>query len=306
MTAHGPETRGPPDSPPEPESDEDAASARQGSRRPGQADDAWTFAFRGRELLVRRTDGEITLPRPGLLEAADLAVRSRHPIEGPATEEDVVLELAAGTEVPEGLTFIGLRTLIGGIPDPLVARAGAAYQTLHWHRRRRHCGRCGARTRSEDAPAGERRCPECDHSEFLNPAPAIIVLVHRGDRMLLARAVEFPEGLFSALAGFVEPGESLEDAVRREVREEVGVELEAPEYFASQPWPFPNSLMVGFTAAWRAGEIRVDGEEIGEAGWFGPEDLPRVPPGLSIARWMIDRFVEARGGDPAALRSWEL
>lgn len=288
-----------------------------GSSRPGDGDRTATeghvphdpndraFAFRDREILVRREGSGLGLPDDGELRTAGLAVRASYPTEG-TTAGDVALDLEPGTEPPEGMEFVGVRGIFGGLPDPLVARVGAAYQTVYWHRRHQHCGRCGAPTRREGAPRGQRRCAECGNSHFLNPTPAIIVLVHRGDRMLLARARQFPEGLFSTLAGFVEPGESLEDAVHREVREEVGVELERPEYFGSQPWPFPNSLMVGFTARWRDGEIRVDGEEIGEAAWFAPGEPPRVPPPLSIARRMIDRFVRDHGGDPSALRSWQL
>jgi NAD+ diphosphatase len=134
-----------------------------------------------------------------------------------------------------------------------------------------------------------KRCPRCGLDAFPRVAPAVICLVERADgAALLARSPQFVAGMFSCLAGFVEPGETLEEAVAREVREEVGIEVTAIRYFGSQSWPFPHSLMVGFTAQWLSGDIEVDGIEITEAGWFEVDDLPDVPSSISIARRLID------------------
>jgi NAD+ diphosphatase len=122
-------------------------------------------------------------------------------------------------------------------------------------------------------------------------SPAVIVRVRRGDAVLLARSPGFPPGLHSVLAGFVEPGESIEETVRREVREEVGIEVDNLRYFGSQSWPFPNSLMIAFTADYAGGELTPEPGEIEVAGWFAPHDLPTLPPRVSIARRMIDHFV---------------
>jgi NAD+ diphosphatase len=140
---------------------------------------------------------------------------------------------------------------------------------------------------------GERakRCPACGLLSFPRLSPAIIVLVERDDRVLLARGVNFPEGMYSTLAGFVEPGESLEEAVHREIGEEVGVALTDLRYFGSQPWPFPHSLMIGFTARYAGGEIVLDDREIADAAWFTADRMPRVPQKLSIARRLIDSYV---------------
>ena len=167
--------------------------------------------------------------------------------------------------------------------------AGRAVQLIEWWRTSRFCGRCGTATR----PAvGERamHCPACQLSAYPRLAPAVIVLVRRGDEVLLAQGRGF-RGMYSTLAGFVEPGETLEEAVHREVAEEVGVRLGAVRYFASQPWPFPHSLMVGFLAEWASGEIDVDGDEIVDAGWYGVDNLPPIPPRLSIARRLIDSWM---------------
>jgi NAD+ diphosphatase len=171
------------------------------------------------------------------------------------------------------------------------AIAGRAVQLAEWDRTHRFCGRCATPT---EIAAGERarRCPSCGLLAFPRLAPAVIVLAERDDgRALLARNKSFPMPMFSTIAGFVEPGETLEDAVVREVYEEVGVVVTDVAYVASQPWPFPHSLMIGFNARWASGDIVCDGTEIAEADWFSPDDLPMIPPPLSIARRLIDGWV---------------
>ncbi len=123
----------------------------------------------------------------------------------------------------------------------------------------------------------------------------MITLVERDGEALLARNGSFPIPMYSCIAGFVEPGETMEEAVHREVREEVGVELGELRYVASQPWPFPHSLMIGFEATWGAGDIAIDGVEIIDANWYRPDDLPMIPPAMSIARTLIDRWIERVG-----------
>jgi NAD+ diphosphatase len=187
-----------------------------------------------------------------------------------------------------------LRSLFGQVSDEALGLAGRAVQIEAWADTHRFCGRCATPT---VASASERsmRCPACELTAYPRVAPAIIVLVRRGDEALLARSGRFPRPFFSTLAGFVEAGESLEETLAREVREEVGVEVTNIRYFGSQPWPFPHSLMVGFTADYAGGEIVVDGEEIAEARWFQVTDLPMVPPRTSIARRLIDAWVTEIG-----------
>lgn len=136
------------------------------------------------------------------------------------------------------------------------------------------------------------RCPACGLLAYPRIAPAVIVLVRRGDEALLARNARFPLPFFSTLAGFAEIGETLEETVAREIREEVGIEVRNPRYFGSQPWPFPHSLMVGFMADWASGELRLDEREIAEARWCRADALPLIPPPVSIARRMIDAWVD--------------
>jgi NAD+ diphosphatase len=168
--------------------------------------------------------------------------------------------------------------------------AGRAVQLVEWARTHRYCGRCGTETVSLD---GERamKCPACALLAFPRLAPAMITLVTRGDEALLARGVAFRAPMYSCLAGFVEPGESLEGAVVREVREEVGIEVTNVRYQGSQPWPFPHSLMVGFRADWASGDIVCDPTEILDAQWYTRDNLPPIPPAISIARKLIDAWL---------------
>ena len=198
------------------------------------------------------------------------------------------------TDWPPADAFSDLRRLHGEVDEPTWAAAGRAVQLVEWSRNHRFCGRCATPT---VVTPGERsrRCPNCGLQAFPRLAPAVIALVERDDgRVLLARNAGWPSWMFSCLAGFVEPGESAEAAVRREVFEEVGVEVGDLRWFASQPWPFPHSLMLGFHARYVGGEIAVDGEEISEAAWFGPDDLPELPGPISIARRLIDDWRERR------------
>ena len=184
--------------------------------------------------------------------------------------------------------FIDLRMLWGSVDEPTWRVAGRAVQLVEWQRTHRYCGRCG--TPAEDAPGERARvCPACGLLAYPRLAPAVIMLVERDDgRALLARNAMFPPGIFSCLSGFVEPGETLEHAVRREVHEEVGLEIGDVDYRGSQPWPFPHQLMVGFGARYVSGEITLDEREIAEAAWFTPEDAPVFPTNMSIAGHLID------------------
>lgn len=199
-----------------------------------------------------------------------------------------------GDPLPEGTERVPMRALFGALPDEDFAIASRALGITAWDADHRHCGRCGAATvRSEKERV--RTCTACGFGAHPRVSPAVIVLVEKEGRALLARNSRFPVPFHSTLAGFVEIGETLEETVVREIEEEVGVIVGDVRYFGSQPWPMGGSLMVAFTARWISGELRPDGEEIAEAAWYPPDALPTIPPKLSIARQLIDDFVERNG-----------
>lgn len=249
---------------------------------------AWCFAFAGRRLLAqKRPDGGLTVPLlADFAETGLAAVRRQYlgTLDGDACYS---LELHPEAQPPLGMVLVGLREAHGLVEADLYALAGRAFQIMEWDRTHQFCGHCGTAT---EPTAGEnvRRCPACGLAAYPRLSPAVIVLIERGEEILLARGVGFPQGMWGIIAGFVEPGESLEDALVREVREEVGIEVADLRYWGSQPWPFPHVLMVGFTARYAGGELHPDPAELVEAGWFGRANLPMLPQPVSIARKIID------------------
>ena len=199
-------------------------------------------------------------------------------------------------QVPEpgNAVFSNLRMNIQNIGPALFNLAGRALQVCDWYRSHQFCGRCGKSTIDSERDRSTV-CAGCKLNFYPRLSPSIIVLVHRGDEVLLGRNHMFPEGLFSTLAGFVEPGESIEETVIREVKEEVGVNVSNLSYRGSQPWPFPNSLMLGFHAEYHSGDIVLQEDEIAEADWFNLTDLPLIPGKFAISRWLIDEYLSQRG-----------
>lgn len=225
---------------------------------------------------------------------------------GPPSAQAVAGSVGCGWTPPDGVDAVGLRTALGTLVEPDLSLALTAAHLARWRRTSRHCGVCGAAT----APASRHlamACPVCGHLAFPRVSPAVIVQVTRGPRILLGRSRRHPPGSYSVLAGFVDPGESLEDAVRREVREESGVRVANVRYFGSQPWPFPDSLMVGFTSEAEPDSVSpapLD-DELEDVAWFRADALPPVPPSYSIARALIDDFAVRHGVDPATAPTWQ-
>ncbi|MFZ7111464.1 MAG: NAD(+) diphosphatase [Desulfatiglandales bacterium] len=252
---------------------------------------AWWFFFRGNRLLIKaesRTAGVPLLEEPEALHLGPVRKQYLGTLDGvPCFSAECPLQ----AEAPEGMRFQGLRQLFGVLETTFFQVAGRAIQIMKWDQKNQYCGRCGAPVR----PIPQERakvCPECGLKAFPRLSPAVIAAVVRDERILLARANRFPVHMYSVLAGFVEPGETLEECLRREVKEEVGLEIGDIRYFGSQPWPFPDSLMIAFTARYAGGEIVIDHNEIAEAGWYSPHRLPPVPDKISIARKLIDWFVD--------------
>ncbi len=259
-----------------------------------QSDPAWWFVFQESKLLVYQKPDSITIPFLIKPDELSLIFIRQNYLGHLDNDHCYTAEVAEGTIPPEGMTFEGLRQVYGRLDEDLFWIAARAVQIIDWDRTHQFCGRCGVPLKSRTTERA-KECPQCGLLHFPRLAPAIIVLVERGDQLLLARSRHFMPGMYSVLAGFVEPGESLEEAVVREVKEEVGIEIKDIKYFGSQPWPFPHSLMIGFTATYAGGEISLDDEEIEDAGWYTVEKLPRLPGRISIARKLIDGFLAKQG-----------
>jgi NAD+ diphosphatase len=262
-----------------------------------RSEPAWWFVFQESKLLVYEEPSRFNLPCLVDLAALGLTPLSEHYLGRLDNRPCYAVEVAEGTLPPAGMTFEGLHRVYGRLDEDLFWIAARAVQIVDWDRTHQFCGRCRVPLKMKTTERA-KECPQCGLLHFPRLAPAIIVLVERGDKLLLARSRHFMPGMYSVLAGFVEPGESLEEAVVREVKEEVGIEIKDIKYFGSQPWPFPHSLMIGFTAIYAGGGIFLDDEEIEEAGWFTVDSLPRIPGKISIARKLIDWFIEKQGKNP--------
>jgi NAD+ diphosphatase len=267
---------------------------------------AYWFAFQDQRMIVRTAGSTVEVP---LLP--DLAALGLSPIrwqylgylEDGRTRPThcYSAEIDPNAALSDGLVAEGLRDLYAPLGDMLFNLAGRAVQIVTWDRTNQYCGQCGAPTEALTEERA-RRCQSCGLTSYPRISPAIIIAIVRrdehGDRILLARNHRFPPGRYSVVAGFVEPGESLEACAHREVLEEVGIRIKNVRYFGSQPWPFPNSLMVGFTAEHEGGEIRLEESELADARWFAADELPNLPPRMTIARKLIDWFVgKERGSD---------
>ena len=195
-----------------------------------------------------------------------------------------------GSTVPDSFEFCDMRPLYSVLGFELWHLAGYARQIVDWNRNFTYCGRCGRGTsymKNERA----RVCDECGLINYPRISPAVIVAIVRDGKILLAQGKRFRLPFYSVLAGFVEPAENLEECIVREIREEVGIEIENIRFFSSQPWPFPDSLMIAFFADYKSGEITIDPAELIDADWFSPDNLPEIPPAGSVARKMIDEFI---------------
>lgn len=254
---------------------------------------AWCFAFIERELLVPDTAQLELVPHAAL--AFEPLVQSRHYL-GRLGELDCWALMLS--EAPAGWRAVPLRAAMMQFADPLTMLAGRAAQVLEWDRAHRFCGVCGTPTQPHERDRA-RCCPACGHMAYPRLSPAMMALVWRGRELLLARSPGYAPGVYSALAGFVEAGESLEECVVREVAEEVGVTVANLRYYGSQSWPFPHSLMVAYTAEWVGGEIVPQAGEIEAAGWFAIDQLPAIPPRFSIAGHLIRDTVHALGAGKA-------
>lgn len=251
-------------------------------------DDLW-FVFKDNQLMIIKTEDSIRIPTyKDLKNVYDIFNKKFY-------LGDLNSTACFCTELKEisdkyDFSFMSLRESSAFISPELFQVCGRAFQILHWDNNTNFCGRCGSKISIKDNEFS-KYCPDCNLVTYPRISPAIIVAVTKANEILLAHNKNFPDGLHSIIAGFVDPCETLEDCVRREVFEEVGIKVKNIKYFGSQPWPYPDSLMIGFFAEYEEGEINVDGEEITDAHWFSKENLPLLPLKTSIARKLIDNFL---------------
>lgn len=253
-------------------------------------DSIW-FAFREGRLLMFQDEYGAMVPQ--LRHFSDLGIphRDAHYLGQLEGQHCFAVMIEPEADIPEAFYLQDLRKMAMEVDPALFMLAGRARQIVDWDNDHRFCSRCGTQTVHHQRDRA-KECPRCGYTQYPRISPCIIVLVTRGYEVLLARSPHFPPGMYSTLAGFIEPGETLEMAVHREVQEEVGVRITNLRYMDSQPWPFPHSLMIGFHAEYAGGELEPDGEEIEHADWWPVNAMPKIPPVGSISRYLIDAYVE--------------
>jgi len=251
----------------------------------------WFIFCKGDLMLEHRPDGTYGIP---LSEEAPVEVK-------PWTTIHTITPFADGTAVRTfaidspivghpRYEMCGLRASYAKLSSDLYQKAGKCQEILYWDQNTKYCGVCGAPMKLHTEIS--KRCTECGKEVWPQLATAIIVLIHRGEEVLLVHARNFRGDFYGLVAGFVETGESLEEAVVREVREETSLEISNLRYFGSQPWPYPCGLMVGFHADYASGDIHLQRSELSAGGWFRKDNLPHIPEKLSIARRLIDSWLE--------------
>lgn len=242
------------------------------------------FIFRGDEILVH--ESEAALPDSEACALLGLTAQDLHPVWIFADNQHHTCHVARDVQAPADFVFQKLRAVLAERPD-FGALASRAFQVSEWARTHRYCGACATPMYKSDVELCFH-CPACGFSAYPRISPAMMVLVKRDDHILLARHTNYATARYTALAGFVEAGESIEDAIHRETLEEVGLHVKDLRYFGSQSWPFPHSLMIAYTAEYASGKLRIQHDEIADARWFGPGDvLPDIPMVESIAGRLV-------------------
>lgn len=254
---------------------------------------SYWFAFYKDGLLVKINEDKVSIPFANSLEDLNVTAARKQYLGTLNGYSCYSAEVSFEPAELADMSFRGLRTLFGALEEDIFLLAGKALQIVNWDKNHQYCGRCGTETRTMEGE-GERakRCPECGFIGYPVICPAVITAIIKDRKILLAHNRSFKGNMYSLIAGFVEAGETLEECVKREIMEEVGLQVKNVKYLGSQPWSFPNSLMIGFTAEYESGEIAVDGVEISDAKWFDVDNLPELPSEISIARKIINWYIE--------------
>ena len=252
------------------------------------AEKAFWFIFNGDKILINKKD--VLVPCVKKTEITEIAPL-KHSFIGFLDEYPCFCGISPDINSSEQYEFINIRSIHQFHGEKFFNIAGFARQLAVWEDEHNFCSRCGKEIHNVLAERA-KICMGCGLIFYPKVTPAVIMAVTKGDEILLVHASKYPPGLYSVLAGFVEPGETLESAVKREVKEEVGIEVKDISYFSSQPWPFPHSIMIGFNASYAGGDIIADGKEIESAAWYKADSLPaNIPSPVSISRRLIDNFL---------------
>ncbi len=249
------------------------------------------FVFYEGQLIVKFNANEINIPRRREIEELGLTINKEYCFGEFNIGKCYIIECEDIKRLPMNFQIISLYQLGQIVDEEIFLIAGRANHLLNWDNSHKYCSRCGSpNINKEDERA--KVCTKCGTVTYPVICPAIIVAITRGDEILLAHNKNFEDNMYSIIAGFVDAGEDLESTVKREVLEEVGIKIKNIKYYGNQTWAFPNSLMIGFFAEYESGEIKVDGKEILDAAWFKKDNLPNLPKKMSIARKMINNFIE--------------
>ncbi len=253
--------------------------------------DIW-FIFKNNKLILKSLENNtLTYTKFSDIENLHTMLDRKYPIGTLGNTSYFCGELNSNESLTNDLVEIGLREAGSYLDEISFCMAGKSFQILDWDSKSNYCGRCGSKTYLKDNERA-KVCPNCNLIDYPRISPAIIVAVIKDGKLLLAHNAKFKNDMYSLVAGFVDSNETLEDCVRREVFEEISIKVKNIKYINSQSWPFPNSLMVGFLAEYAGGEINVDGVEIADAAWFDKDNLPTLPPKFTIARKIIDKYIE--------------
>jgi NAD+ diphosphatase len=251
---------------------------------------SYWFVFKINELLVEINDKEIKIPHRNNWEELNISPIRTQYLGTLKDNPCYSAEVDYKTNSPDGMEFRDLKSLYDDLEEDIFLLAGKASQIVRWDRNHQFCGRCGTSTEKLNDEIA-KICPECGFKSYTRLSPAVITAIIKDGKILMAKH-GYRGDMYGLIAGFVEPGETIEEAVRRETMEEVGLKVKNIKYFGSQPWPFPNSLMIAFTADYESGAIQVDGNEITSARWFTTDELPRIPSKMSIAGELIEWFIK--------------
>ncbi|SMC26385.1 NAD+ diphosphatase [Clostridium acidisoli DSM 12555] len=258
--------------------------------RKSKSDDLYFTFFKG-SLLVKRTKGALSIPVFDEVRKLKVKYENEFFLGELAHQACFCIEASSEINLLRDFELIPLYEIGKSIGEELFLVAGRASQILNWNNTHKFCGKCGSKTENKKDEIA-KVCPNCNHVMYPVICPAIIVAVTKGDKILLAHNGGFRNNMYSLIAGFVEAGEDLKSTVKREVFEEVGIKIKNIRYYKSAPWSFPNSLMIGFFAEYESGKIKVDGKEILKADWFTKDTFPNLPQNFSLARKIIDEFID--------------